>query len=195
MTASITAGASLASADLLTDLKSGYLLGASPRRQFVAQLLGVVPGTVAMVLGFHLLVPDARALLGAPGAPAQFPAPSAQQWLAVARLFQQGLSTLHPMARLAIWWGLAIGAALTLIEALAPTKLRRFLPSATGLGLGLMLPFQYPLSFLIGAVVAWAWNRRSPAAADRYLVPVSSGLIAGESIVGVAVAAINNLAL
>src|SRR6185436_13692120 len=39
-TAAITAGASVSSADLLTDLKAGYLLGANPRRQFIAQFLG-----------------------------------------------------------------------------------------------------------------------------------------------------------
>jgi len=37
MTAGVTAGAAASSADLLTDLKSGYLLGANPRKQFIAQ--------------------------------------------------------------------------------------------------------------------------------------------------------------
>ena len=62
MTAGVTVGASIASAELLTDLKSGYLLGAGPRRQFVAQLLGVLPGTVASVLCYSVLIPDATAL-------------------------------------------------------------------------------------------------------------------------------------
>ena len=49
MTASITAGAASHSADLLTDLKSGYLLGGNPRKQTIAQLFGVLAGTLLCV--------------------------------------------------------------------------------------------------------------------------------------------------
>jgi uncharacterized oligopeptide transporter (OPT) family protein len=48
---------------------------------------------------------------------------------------------------------------------------------------------------LLGALVAWVWSRRSHAHADRYVVPVASGIIAGESIVSVAIALANNLLL
>jgi uncharacterized oligopeptide transporter (OPT) family protein len=194
MTASITANAAASSADLLTDLKSGYLLGAHPRRQFVAQLLGVFGGTAASVLGFHLLVPDATVLTGTGGAAPAFAAPSAQSWLAVAQLFQEGIGKLHVMARHGIFWGLAIGLLLAGLETALP-RYRRFIPSPIGLGLGIFLPFFNPLSMFLGAVIAWSWARRSPAHAERYVVPVSSGVIAGESIVSVAIALINNLVL
>jgi uncharacterized oligopeptide transporter (OPT) family protein len=194
MTASITANAAASSADLLTDLKSGYLLGAHPRRQFVAQFLGIFAGTAATVLGFRLLVPDATALTGTSSSPAAFPAPAAQAWLAVAQVFQKGLQNLHPMARTCIWWGLAAGALLVVIE-LALPKYRKWLPSPTGLGLGFILPFFNPFSMLLGASAAWLWSRRSSAHADRYVVPVASGIIAGESIVSVGIALVNNLLL
>jgi OPT family oligopeptide transporter len=194
MTASITANAAASSADLLTDLKSGYLLGAHPRRQFLAQLLGVFAGTIASVLGFHLLVPDASVLTGSGGAPPAFAAPGAQTWLAVAQLFQEGIGKLHLMARQGIYWGLAAGAVLAALEILLP-KYRRFIPSPVGLGLGFILPFFNPLSMLVGAVAAWLWTRQRPASAERYVVPVSSGVIAGESIVSVAIALVNNLIL
>ena len=194
MTASITANAAASSADLLTDLKSGYLLGAHPRRQFLAQLLGVFAGTIASVLGFHLLVPDASVLTGSGGAPPAFAAPGAQTWLAVAQLFQEGIGKLHPMARQGIYWGLLAGAVLAALEILLP-KYRRLLPSPIGLGLGFILPFFNPFSMLLGAVAAWLWARRNQAHAERYVVPVSSGVIAGESIVSVAIALVNNLIL
>lgn len=194
MTASITANAAASSADLLTDLKSGYLLGAHPRRQFVAQLLGVVAGTAASVLGFHLLVPDVTALTGAGSAPPTFAAPAAQSWLAVAQLFQHGVASLHPMARQGMRWGLLVGAGLAALELLAP-KHKRWIPSPVGLGLGFMLPFFNPFSMLLGALGAWLWSRRSAAHAERYVVPVSSGIIAGESIVSVAIAVFDNLIL
>ena len=141
MTAGITAGASSASADLLTDLKSGYLLGANPRRQFVAQILGIVPGTIATVLGYFILVPSVTALTGENGRDPAFPAPAAQSWAAVAKVFAQGPANLHPMAQSGILYGLVAGAALVLLRAAPCPKHKKYLPSATGLGLGLLLPF------------------------------------------------------
>jgi OPT family oligopeptide transporter len=197
MTAGITAGAASSSADLLNDLKSGYLLGANPKRQFLAQFFGIFTGTIATVIGFKLLVPDATALLGktlADGteiAPA-FPAPAAVAWKAVADVFNSGIGNLHEMHRSAIFVGLAIGIALTLIDRFAPKDTKKFLPSATGVGLGFILPFQYPLSMLIGALIGYYWNKRNEKQCEGYLVPLASGIIAGVSIMGVVAAALNN---
>jgi uncharacterized oligopeptide transporter (OPT) family protein len=191
MTASITSSASAEAADLLTDLKSGYLLGAHPRRQFVAQALGVFTGTVASVLCYFILVPDATALTGAPGKPPQFAAPAAQQWRAVAELFRTGLGNLHPMAREGIAVGLFAGSALAIVEWAFP-KDRKWIPSATGIGLGLLLPFYTSVSFVLGAFAAWVFARADRRQAERFVIPISSGLIAGESVVGVIVAALNN---
>jgi len=194
MTASITANAAASSADLLTDLKSGYLLGAHPRRQFVAQLLGVFAGTAASVIGFHIFVPDVRALIGEGGGAPTFAAPSAQAWLAVAQVFQGGVSSLPVMARHGMVWGLCAGALLAFLEIVLPRH-KRWIPSPIGLGLGFFLPFFNPFSMLLGAVAAWVWSRARPAHAERYVVPVASGVVAGESIVSVAIAIVNNLIL
>jgi uncharacterized oligopeptide transporter (OPT) family protein len=193
MTAGITSGAASASADLLTDLKSGYLLGANPRRQFIAQLLGILPGTVATILGFYVLVPDATALTGEDGGDPAFPAPAAQQWKAVAQVFKLGIGNMHPMARQCIFVGLVIGAVLVLLERALP-RYKKWLPSAIGVGLGLILPFYQPLQMFLGAAIA-ALAARSEGRAKELVVPIASGLIAGESIVGVAVAALNNFVL
>ncbi|APR77196.1 Oligopeptide transporter, OPT family protein [Minicystis rosea] len=194
MTAGITAGASSASADLLTDLKSGYLLGANPRRQFIAQLAGIIPGTIAVIIGYAVLVPDATALTGTPGHDPAFPAPAAQQWMAVAKVFKVGLHNLHPMARVCIFYGLIAGVILTLIERAFP-KHKKWLPSATGIGLGMVVPFYQVLSFFLGAVIGAIAGRKKGSPAAEMVVPVASGLIAGESIVGVIVAALNNFVL
>lgn len=191
MTAAITAGAASASADLLNDLKSGYLLGANPRRQFIAQFAGIFTGTIATVIGYFALVPDATALTGKDGADPAFAAPAAQQWKAVAEVFRVGIGNMHPMARHAITIGIAVGLVLSVIESLAP-KAKKWLPSPTGIGLGFILPFYYPLAMFLGAAIAALAQRVARARAERYTVPISSGLIAGESIVGVIVAIINN---
>ncbi|MGD0676096.1 MAG: OPT family oligopeptide transporter [Polyangiaceae bacterium] len=194
MTASITSSASAEAADLLNDLKSGYLLGAHPRRQFVAQFLGIFSGTAASVIGYFLLVPDATVLTGSPGHPPQFAAPAAQQWKAVAELFRLGIGNLHPMAREGIAIGLIGGTALAIFERCFP-KDKDWLPSATGIGLGLLLPFYTSLSFVLGALLALIFRRIDERQAARFVVPLSSGLIAGESIMGVFVAAIDNFVL
>lgn len=190
MTAGITAGASSASADLLTDLKSGYLLGANPRRQFVAQALGVIPGTIATTIGFYLLVPNASVLVGDNPA---FPAPAAQQWLAVAKIFKDGIENLHPFARQTIVVGIVAGIVLVAAERILP-KYKKYLPSATGVGLGFILPFYYCLAMFLGAVAGFAVAKRGPKYEDM-IIPVASGLIAGESIIGVIVQALNNFVL
>ncbi|MCA9517382.1 MAG: OPT/YSL family transporter, partial [Myxococcales bacterium] len=191
MTASITSNCATSSADLLTDLKSGYLLGANPRRQFVAQFLGIFAGTTAMVGGFYLFVPDPSVLGGA-----EYPAPAAQAWKAVAEVFKLGFENMHPTHRSLMLWGGLVGLALVLLEKLRP-KSWKFnpVPSATGIGLGMILPFQYPFSLFIGALIAWAWKKKSPDHAETYLIPVAAGLIAGVSIIGVVAAILNNFVL
>jgi len=198
MSASITANGAGCAADLLTDLKSGYLLGANPRRQFVAQMMGILAGTAATVTGFRLLVPDATALTGVDLADGthispDFPAPAAQAWKAVADVMTGGgIDAMHPMHLTAIYWGLALGAIFLVLEMAFP-KWKSYLPSATGIGLGLILPFQYPLSMCVGAVIAWYWTKRNKESAESYLVPVAAGLIAGISIMGVLVAILNTI--
>ncbi len=194
MTAGITAGAAGASADLLNDLKSGYLLGANPRRQFIAQASGIFTGTFATVLGFYMLVPDATALNGTDARAPDFPAPAAQAWRAVAEVFRDGISSMHPMHQQAIVIGLIIGAVLVIGEQMFP-KVKTWLPSATGLGLGFILPFQYPLSMLVGAIIAALWTKYDEKNAEDYIVPIASGVIAGVSIIGVIVAVLNNIVL
>jgi uncharacterized oligopeptide transporter (OPT) family protein len=48
---------------------------------------------------------------------------------------------------------------------------------------------------LIGGLIAWFWAHRNQSHADRYTIPVASGVIAGESLVGVLVAALNNFVI
>ncbi len=143
MTASITAGVAGTSADLLTDLKTGYILGASPRKQFLSQFLGVFAGTIIVVPAFYAIVPTPD-VLGSD----QFPAPAAQVWAGVARLLSQGIEYLHPTARIAIVIGLCIGIIIPLIEKFFP-KTGRFIPSSMGLGLSFVIPFWNSFSMFL----------------------------------------------
>jgi len=187
MTAGVTAGAAASAADLLTDLKSGYLLGANPRKQFIAQLLGVFAGAAVIVPAFYLLVPTPDVLGGD-----QFPAPGAQVWKGVAELLANGVSSLHPSARIALLIGAAAGIILSILDRFTPAAMRTFLPSAMGLGLAFVIPFWNTLSFFIGAAAAFLIKRTG---AGGYTIPVASGVIAGESLIGVLIAFLSALGL
>jgi OPT family oligopeptide transporter len=182
MTASVTAGAAGSAADLLTDLKSGYLLGANPRKQFIAQFIGIFAGVLVVVPAFYILVPTA-ADLGTD----RWPAPSAQVWAAVAKLLASGVNSLHPTARYGLLIGALIGIVIPILEKVFP-KYRNFIPSAMGLGLSMVIPFFNSLSMFIGAVIALVLEKKVPKFANKYVITVSSGIIAGESLMGVVVA-------
>jgi uncharacterized oligopeptide transporter (OPT) family protein len=180
MAANITSGAATSSADLLTDLKSGYLLGAHPRKQFLAQFAGIFVGTLVTVLSFSVLVPSAAAL-----GSEQFPAPAAQTWAAVAKALSQGLAALAPVKLWSIAAGGLLGVALVLLPHALPARLRAWVPSASAFGLAWVFDWYYGLLFLLGALAAEALRRRSPQAAETYTFPVASGVIAGGSLMGV----------
>ncbi len=174
MSAGIAANSASSAADLLTDLKSGYLLGANPRQQFLAQFIGVFFGTLVIVPAWYLMIPDAATL-------EKYPLPATQTWVAVARVLSGGLESLPMSARVSILAGALIGIALPVLEQLLP-KARRWLPSAMGLGLGWVVFFSNALAFAIGAVIVEIWRRAAPRSEDAFSVPIASGLIAGESL-------------
>ena len=180
MSANITSSAASSSADLLTELKSGYLLGANPRKQFIAQFCGIFIGTVATVLAFRVMVPTAS-VLGSD----QFPAPAAQTWKVVALALSKGFEALSPIKVWSMAIGGAVGAILTFLPKLFPQH-AKWMPSASGIGLSWTFHWYYGLLFFLGALAGWWVERRSPEKAELYNYPVASGVIAGGSLMGVA---------
>lgn len=180
MAAGVTAASGNASADLLTDLKSGYLLGANPRKQFLAQFFGIFFGIFAVIPAWYAMVPNKEAL------EAMNP-PATNMWKATADLLTQGIHMLPKTAITAIVIGALLGILLPVIEKLFP-KARPYLPSAMGLGLSWVVPFQNALSFAIGAVIVYVWQKFRRKNCDTFAVPIASGLVAGESLVAAFIA-------
>ena len=173
--AGLTSAAGSSAADLLTDLKSGYLLGANPRKQFIAQFSGVFFGTAVVVPFWYLLYPTKEALEKA-GAPA------ATMWKATADLLADGIGKLPQSAIYSACIGALLGILLPLLEKLVP-RTRNYLPSTMGLGLGLVMPFANALSFFIGGLVAWVWSKYRPLGFKEYAIAIASGLISGGALV------------
>ena len=186
MTASITSGIAGSSADLLTDLKTGYILGANPRKMFLAQFLGIFAGTAVIVPAFYLIVPTPD-VLGSD----YFPAPAAQVWSRVADLLAQGFSTLHPTAKIAMFIGVMIGIIIPLFEKGAP-KAAKYIPSSMGIGLAFVIPFWNSLSMFIGALIVLIIEHKKKSL-EEYIVPAASGIIAGESLAGVFIILLSTL--
>jgi len=182
MTANVTAGAATSSADLLQAMRCGYMVGASPRKQFIAMLLGVVVGSVVAAPAYNILIPSAD-VLGTD----KLPAPAAQAWAGVALLLSNGFHALPVSARWGLMLGGLFGIVVTLCERRWP-KSRKFLPSAAAMGIGFVVPAFQSVAMFLGALIAWILEKNSPEFNERYTISVASGFIAGESLMGIAVA-------
>lgn len=185
MAASVTANIASSSADLLTDLKSGYLLGANAKNNFKRSWPESL-GVAAVVPAWYLMVPNKAALEA-------FEPPSVNIWKSVALALSQGIETVPVTAR----WGMLIagliGIALALLDKFASKKLKPYVPSAMGLGLSWVMPFSNAFAFFLGALIAMIWRWASKKSADLYVVPVASGAVAGESLMCAVIAIIQAL--
>jgi uncharacterized oligopeptide transporter (OPT) family protein len=186
MSANVVSSAAISSADLLTDLKSGYLLGANPRKQFLAQFSGIFIGTLITVLSFRLIVPGPQ-VLGTD----QFPAPAAQSWRAVALTMSKGVGDLHPLKKWSIGIGASVGAVLAVLPVLFPRR-QKYLPSAAGVGLAWTFHWYYSFLFFLGALLGYVWEKKAPKHAEEFTFPVASGIIAGGSLMGVLLIFVEN---
>jgi len=177
-TAGVTASGANQSADMMQDFKTGYLLGATPRRQTYAQLAGAAVGSV-------VAVPIFFALTGAYGIGTDsMPAPSAVSWSGMAQLFSKGFAALPPYTLFGIIGGLIVGILLTFFE---KSKLRRFVPSPYGLGIAMIMPADFSIMIFLGAMVKVLLDKKFPRWMEEYSVSLASGLIVGESIIGVVI--------
>ncbi len=176
MAASVTSNIASSSADLLTDLKSGYLLGANARKQFIAQFIGVFFGTIAVVPAWFLMIPTKDVL-------EKYNPPSSNMWRAVAEALSKGINYIPETARYALLIGATLGIVMALIDHFAPKKWKPYMPSAMGLGLAWIMSFSHALNFFIGASIALIWSKINKKTAELYVIPIASGVVAGESLI------------
>ena len=170
----------------LQDLKTGQLVEATPWRQQVALVLGVVFGALVIPPILDLLN-AAFTFQGAPNAKATaLAAPQA----AIISTIAQGVLGGN------LDWGLIregamIGVvAVAVDEGLKAFSGKRLHLPPLAIGMGIYLPLEADLLIPVGAVLGWFYNRwamtaRSPAFAERMGVLMATGLIVGESLMGV----------
>ncbi|MEO8336063.1 MAG: oligopeptide transporter, OPT family [bacterium] len=173
--------------DNLQDLKTGQLVGASPRRQQIALIVGVASGAAVIPLVLNLLA-KAYGFAGAPNigvvAPNPLPAPQATLISALA----QGVIGGNLEWKM-IGIGALVGVGLILLDLmLGAMKKLRIPPLAVGIGI--YLPMSATFAVIIGAVISHWYDKRArampnPGRAERLGTLVASGLIVGESLWGV----------
>jgi OPT family oligopeptide transporter len=184
MTAGVTAGAAASCSDTVGNLKVGHMVGAHPRKQFIAQIFGVLAGSFLAVPAYFILVPDANMLGGD-----KFPAPSALVWRGVAQVLSQGLRTLPQSAVIAIVIAFVVGVLIVIVDRVFP-KARPYTPSPAALGVALTIPAYTSFAMFLGALIVWILGKKAAKWNDMYTIPIASGCIAGESIMGVILAAL-----
>ncbi|HYN64432.1 MAG TPA: oligopeptide transporter, OPT family [Candidatus Limnocylindrales bacterium] len=186
-TVSIVFSIATISNDNLQDLKTGQLVGASPWKQQVALIVGVVAGSLVIPLTLDLL----NKAYGFPGDPNRAaisaePLPAPQAAL-ISTLARGVLNAQLDWNTIGI--GALVGLACILMdETLGALKLLRLSPLA--IGIGIYLPMDATQPVVVGAVIGWLYDRamnRRPNAemAKRFGVLLASGLIVGESLLGV----------
>ncbi|NUT87697.1 OPT/YSL family transporter [Pseudomonas corrugata] len=181
MSANTAGGSAGQCTDLMNDFKVGRAIGATPRKQLVAQTLGIFVGSIVGVLAYLALIPDPQAMLLSE----EWPAPAVATWKAVAQTLTQGLASLSVSIRWAIAIGGLVGLLLGVLDSLLPEHRARFLPSTAALGLAFVLPASVSLMMALGAVLTWAMSCRWPSLTERFAITAAAGLIAGESMTGV----------
>ena len=176
----------------LQDLKTGQLVDATPWKQQVALVIGVIAG--ALVIPPVLdLVNHAYGFVGAPGAesrPSPLPAPQAGLISSLA----QGVIAADIDWSLIRTGGL-IGVCIILLDEILARTTRHMRIPPLAVGLGIYLPTQSTLMIVVGAIVGWFFDRRAdrgrrPEATKQLGVLLASGLIVGESVIGVVISAI-----
>ena len=173
----------------LQDLKTGELVAATPWRQQVALILGVIFGSVVIPPILDLLN-TAFGFQGVPGAKVTaLAAPQAQLISAIAQGVLGGNLDWN-----LIMWGAIIGVVVVIIDEVLRATKRGALPPLA-VGMGIYLPMALTLLIPIGAVLGYLyekWAARSPIPefAQRMGVLLATGLIVGESLFGVIFAGI-----
>jgi len=185
----IVFGVATISNDNLQDLKTGQLVGATPWKQQVALVIGVVFGSLTVPPVLDLLN-TAFGFAGTEGAgPNALPAPQAALISALARgVLGGGLNASM------IGYGALAGVGFVLLdELLSRAKKLRLPPLAVGMGI--YLPMSLILPTVTGAVIGWFYDRWAakrpdPEFARRMGMLTATGLIVGESLWGVVFAGI-----
>ncbi|MDA2932831.1 oligopeptide transporter, OPT family [Acidobacteria bacterium AH-259-D05] len=189
--AAIVCCAACTSGDVCNDLKTGALVGASPFRQQIMQILGVAAASLVMAPVLQLLHNNTPGGIGG----RELSAPQASLFKSLAEgLFGQGNL---PWNMVGI--GVAVGCVILAVDKVLERQEVSFRMHVMPVAVGMYLPLGLSTSILIGGLLAhMVCAGEKGAAADQRLhrgVLFASGMIAGESLTGIGIALLASLGI
>lgn len=178
--AGVVCCAACTAGDISQDLKTGWLVGAQPRRQQIAQLIGVIASA-------FIIVPILRVLHNAygigTGKPGSLVAPQASLFASLTKGMFTDIRSL-PWDMIII--GLVIGIMLIITDEILRIRRARFRAYVMPVAVGIYLPLSLSVPILIGGILRASLSKVRKEANAGILF--SSGLIAGEAIAGITIA-------
>ena len=176
--AAVVCVSSAVAGEMLQDLKAGHILGGTPSKMQIGDIFGTF--VAALVLFFPLLVLDKAYHFGS----AALPAPQA----GLMAMLAQGIVGGN-MAWPLVVVGILMGFAMIMVEVKSPMLF----------SVGMYLPLETTFAIFVGGIVRWltdilrdrrGYNDAQKARVDNAGVLTASGLIAGEALCGLVIAAI-----
>ncbi|KAF2864261.1 OPT superfamily oligopeptide transporter [Piedraia hortae CBS 480.64] len=170
----ISEAGALQAGDLLQDLKTGHLLGASPKAQFYGQMIGSAVGACVSAAVYKLYTH----VYEVPGG--VFQTPTAYVWVFTARLvtgkgLPEGVGQVAAVAGM-VW------AGVTVIRIWGGgRRWVRCLPGGVAVAVGMYNPPSFTLARAVGGLGAW-WCGKGE---EMGLVVLASGLIMGEGVISI----------
>ncbi|KAJ7455393.1 OPT oligopeptide transporter protein-domain-containing protein [Mycena galericulata] len=167
--------------DLMQDLKTGHLCGASPRAQFFGQLIGSAVSIFVTTTAYTLY--NRAYVIPGPS----FPAPTAYVWLSLARLLRDGQlpenSTVFMISFAAIF---ALVSALKTYTAQRQLWYSQWIPSGVAFAIGFLNTPSFTIARLIGGIIEHVYRTRYVKhKSDIRLIIIASGFVLGEGVVSV----------
>lgn len=176
------------SGDVCNDLKTGSMVGASPFRQQMMQIAGVFVAAFVMAPVMTLLHENTSDGLGLGGP--ELPAPQASLFASLAK----GFSGEAPLPWRLIGIGAGLGVVILIVDEVLKRSKVGFRAHLMPIAVGMYLPFGLATPILIGGLIAYFYSRKHPIEKHESMlhrgVLFSSGVIAGEALTAVGVAAL-----
>lgn len=183
--------------DNMQDLKAGHILGATPQKQQIMQVVGVVSAALVLPLVLQLLLTGYGFGPATPENPDALPAPQATLMESVARGVFSG-----DLPWTMVFIGVGLGALIIAIDQFQKSRGASFRVPILAVAVGLYLPFELDSAIMLGGIIAWLVSRytqnnkmlkgdhQEPAEKDseRTGLLIASGLITGEALIGILLA-------
>ncbi|KAF9969323.1 hypothetical protein BGZ73_008353 [Actinomortierella ambigua] len=186
MMANISASICSQAVDMVGDLKTGHLIGASPRSQFLAQAVGSLFAVAAAIPLFILYTSAYHCIVDATIDKCEFGLVSVVTWQSVAEFLTKGGSLPKEAVITTIVFAVLAIVNIIIRVKFVPERFRSYWINLNAVGLGLINPSPaIPLAMLTGWAAGKLWARFGAKTYEKYMYSVAGGFIAGVGVAGI----------